>query len=348
MPDKCQYYFYTDIVLIHIVNICIPGINNREKNMKIGIIGAGSVGSATAFCLVMTGVANEVILIDINNKKAVAEATDIAHAAPFSNAAKISAGKYNDLEDADVVIITAGANQKPGETRIDLLERNVKIFAEVIPQIIKYAANTILLVTTNPADIMTEIALKLSDFPANRVIGSGTVLDTARFRNLLAEYLGVSTKSVHADVLGEHGDSEVLIWSSAEAGTLTLEEYAADIGKSLDIEQKQKITEGVVYAAYKIIEGKGATAYGIAGALTQICRAIANDDHTILTVSSHHKEVEKINDVCLSLPTVINREGIYHVITPKLSATEHAQLQKSAQTMKNYTDKALAMLYKQQ
>jgi L-lactate dehydrogenase len=312
--------------------------------MKVGIIGAGAVGSAAAFSLMMTGVAHKVILIDANRKKAEAEAMDIAHAAPFAGAGKIRAGDYKDLADSAVVIVTAGANQKPGETRIDLLGRNVKIFESIIPQIKEYAPNTILIITSNPADIMTEVALKLSGFPRERVIGSGTVLDTARFRTLLAFYLGVSTKSVHADVLGEHGDSEVLVWSNAEAGTLTLDEYAASIGKPLDEAKKAEIDDGVVRSAYKIIDGKGWTCYGIAGALTQICRAIGNNDYSILTVSSHHKNVEGVEDVCLSLPTVVNKQGVYHVITPNLSLAEHTKLQKSAQTIKDYSDKAIAMI----
>ncbi|MBR1756295.1 MAG: L-lactate dehydrogenase [Alphaproteobacteria bacterium] len=314
--------------------------------MKVGIIGAGSVGSAAAFSLMMTGVAHKIVLIDMNEKKAQAEAMDIAHAAPFTSAGKIKAGTYEDLEGCEVVIVTAGANQKPGETRIDLLGRNVKIFESIIPQVAKYAPDSILLITANPADIMAEVALKLSGFPKERVIGSGTVLDTSRFRTLLAFYLGVSTKSVHADVLGEHGDSEVLVWSSAEAGTLSLEEYAQSVNKVLDDAQKAEINDGVVNAAYKIIEGKGATCFGIAGALTQICRAINNNDYSILTVSSHHEDVEGVKGVCLSLPTVINRRGIFHVITPKLSAEEHAQLKSSAEKMKDFSDQALAMLNK--
>ena len=312
--------------------------------MKIGIIGAGSVGSAAAFALMMSGVAHKVVLVDMNEQKAKAEAMDIAHAAPFASAAKIKAGSYEDLQDCAIVIVTAGANQKPGETRIDLLGRNVKIFESIIPQVAKYAPEAILLITSNPADIMTEVALKISGFPRERVIGSGTVLDTARFRTLLAYFLGVSTKSVHADVLGEHGDSEVLVWSSAEAGTLLLEEYAEDVGKVLDDDKKAEINDGVVNAAYEIIAGKGATCYGIAGALTQICRAIGNNDYSILTVSSHHDDVEGVKNVSLSLPTVINRHGIHHVITPKLSLPEHEKLRQSAQTMKEYTEQALAMV----
>lgn len=314
--------------------------------MKVGIIGAGAVGSAAAFSLMMTGVAHKVILIDMNKEKALAEAMDIAHAAPFTSAAKIKAGTYEDLADSDIVIVTAGANQKPGETRIDLLGRNVKIFESIIPQVAKHAPQSILIITANPADIMTDVALKLSGFPKERVIGSGTVLDTARFRTLLAYYLGVSTKSVHADVLGEHGDSEVLAWSSAEAGTLSLEEYALSVGKNLDTAKKAEINDGVINAAYNIIEGKGATCYGIAGALTQICRSIGNNDYSILTVSSHHSEVEGVKDVCLSLPTVVTRRGVFHVITPRLSEDEHQKLHKSAVTMKEFTDKALELIGK--
>lgn len=312
--------------------------------MKVGIIGAGSVGSAAAFSLMMTGVAHKVVLIDMNEKKAQAEAMDIAHAAPFGHAGKIKAGTYEDLEGCEIVIVTAGANQKPGETRIDLLGRNVKIFESIIPQVAKYAPDSILLITANPADIMTEVARKLSGFSKERVIGSGTVLDTSRFRTLLAFYLGVSTKSVHADVIGEHGDSEVLIWSNAEAGTLSLDEYAASVNKVLDDAKKAEIKDGVVNAAYKIIEGKGATFYGIAGALTQICRAINNNEYAILTVSSHHDDIEGVKGVSLSLPTVINKKGVFHVISPKLSDDERAKLKSSAKIMKEYTDKALAMI----
>lgn len=195
--------------------------------MKVGIIGAGSVGSATAFALIMRGVARKVVLIDANEKKAQAEAMDIAHAAPFAYANKVKAGTYEDLKGAEVVIVTAGANQKPGETRIDLLGRNAKIFESIIPQVAKYAPDTILLITSNPADIMTEVAIKLSGFPRERVIGSGTVLDTSRFRTLLGYHLGVSPKSIHANVLGEHGDSEVLAWSNGAPARYRLKNWPA-------------------------------------------------------------------------------------------------------------------------
>ena len=314
--------------------------------MKVGIIGAGSVGAATAFALIMRGVARKVVLIDANEKKAQAEAMDIAHAAPFAYANKVKAGTYEDLEGAEVVIVTAGANQKPGETRIDLLGRNAKIFESIIPQVAQHAPNCILIITSNPADIMTEVAIKLSGFPRERVIGSGTVLDTSRFRTLLGYHLGVSPKSIHANVLGEHGDSEVLIWSNGDAGSVQIEELALMENKPLTAEVKAQIDDCVRNAAYKIIEGKGATYYGIAGALCQICQAISNNEYAILTVSSHHDDVEGVKNVCLSLPTVVGKRGIHGVIYPKLSESEHNDLRYSAQKIKEYSDQALEIVSK--
>ena len=321
-------------------------ILKRRYIMKVGIIGAGSVGAATAFALIMRGVARKVVLIDANEKKAQAEAMDIAHAAPFAYANKVKAGTYADLEGAEVVIVTAGANQKPGETRIDLLGRNAKIFESIIPQIAQHAPNCILIITSNPADIMTEVAIKLSGFPRERVIGSGTVLDTSRFRTLLGYHLGVSPKSIHANVLGEHGDSEVLIWSNGDAGSVQIEELALMENKPLTAEVKAQIDDCVRNAAYKIIEGKGATYYGIAGALCQICQAISNNEYAILTVSSHHDDVEGVKNVCLSLPTVVGKRGIHGVIYPKLSESEHNDLRYSAQKIKEYSDQALEIVDK--
>lgn len=312
--------------------------------MKVGIIGAGSVGSATAFALIMKGVARKVVLIDANETKAQAEAMDIAHAAPFAYANKIKAGTYDDLKGCEIVIVTAGANQRPGETRIDLLGRNVKIFESIIPQIAKAAPETTLLITANPADIMTEVALKLSGFPKERVIGSGTVLDTSRFRTLLGYYLGISPQSIHANVLGEHGDSEVLVWSASDAGTVSLDKIAQDMGKPFTAEVKAQIDDGVRNAAYKIIDGKGATFYGIAGALCRICSAITNNEYAILTVSSHHDDVEGVKGVCLSLPTVLGKRGVHKVIYPSLDAAESKALHDSAEVMKEYSDQALALI----
>lgn len=312
--------------------------------MQVGIIGAGSVGSATAFALMMRGVARKITLIDVNQDRAWAEATDIAHAAPFAFANKVKSGDYKDLKGCEVVIVTAGANQKPGETRIDLLGRNVKIFSTIIPQIVANAPETTLVIATNPVDIMTEVALKLSGFPKERVIGSGTVLDTARFRTDLGYHLGVSPKSIHANVLGEHGDSEVLCWSNGDSGTLPLAKLGEELGRPLTDEVKARIDDDVRNAAYKIINGKGATFYGIAGALCRICQAITTNEYAVLTVSSHHSEVAGVKDVCISMPTVIGKRGVHDVLYPELDAKETAQLKESVEKMKKFSDEALALV----
>ncbi len=309
--------------------------------MKIGIVGSGGVGSAAAFALVMRGVARKIVLIDQNQARAAAEAEDIAHATPFAYANKIKAGSYEDLKGANVVIVTAGANQKPGQTRNDLLATNVKIFESIIPQIVKNAPDTILLIAANPVDVMTRVALQISGFPENRVFGSGTVLDTARFRTLLGYHLGVSPKSIHANVLGEHGDSEVLIWSNAVAGTIQIEKLAQEIGKPLTPEAKAEIDNNVRNAAYQIINGKGSTTFGIAGALTRICQAIGSNEYAILNVSSRHQEVEGVEDICMSLPCIIGKRGIHSKLYPSFSLDEHALLNKSAGIIKGFTQTAL-------
>lgn len=313
----------------------------KGKKVKVGIVGAGQVGSATAFALIMRGVARKIVLIDANQQRAEAEAMDIAHATPFAYANKIKAGTYDDLRGCEVVIITAGANQKPGETRIDLLGRNVKIFESIIPQIVKVAPQTTLLIAANPVDIMTAVALKLSGFPKEKVIGSGTILDTARFRSLLGYHLGISPKSVHANVLGEHGDSEVLIWSNGDGGTVQIEELARMTKRELTPEIKSQIDDCVRNAAYKIIEGKGATYYGIAGGLCRICQAITTNEYAILTVSTQHEEIEGIKDVCLSMPTVIGKRGVHNVIYPRMSENEHRDVKFSAEKIKEFTNIAL-------
>ncbi len=312
--------------------------------MKVGIVGAGSVGAATAFALMMRGIARKITLVDINKERAWAEATDIAHAAPFAYANKVKSGDYDDLCGCEVVVITAGANQKPGETRTDLLERNVKIFAKIIPNIVANAPTSTLLVATNPVDVMTEVALKLSGFPKERVIGSGTILDTARFRTDLGYHLGVSPKSLHANVLGEHGDSEVLCWSGGDGGTIPLNKLANSLGRPLTEDVKSRIDDDVRNAAYKIIEGKGATFYGIAGGLCRICQAITTNEYAILTVSSHHSDISGIKDVCISMPTIIGKRGIHNVLYPELSTEETSALKTSAEKIKHLSNEALLMI----
>jgi len=313
--------------------------------MKIGIIGTGMVGSAVAFSITSEGLADKLILIDTDKLRATAEAMDISHAAPFSLGTLITSGDYPDLKGSDIVIITAGANQKSGETRLDLLGKNVAIFKQIIPEVTKYAAGAILLIATNPVDVMTEVTLKLSGFAKNRIIGTGTVLDSARFRSILGRHLGISPKSIHANVIGEHGDSEVLLWAGAVAGTTPVEQIAKQLNLPLDERIKNKIDDEVRNAAYAIIEGKGATYYGIAAATQYIVKAILSDNHTILNISSHQDICLKIQtDTCFSMPSVISNKGVETTLTPVMNEHEQKALKKSADKLKEYTLKALEMI----
>jgi L-lactate dehydrogenase len=225
---------------------------------------------------------------------------------------------------------------------LDLLKINAQIFSEIVPQIIKYAPGSILIVASNPLDIMTEITLKLSNFDSSRVIGSGTVLDSARFVVELAQFFEISEKSIDAYVLGEHGDSEVLVWSQARVGMLTLDELASTVNRELTNDVRSKIDDDVRNAAYKIISGKRATFYGIAGALGKICHSILSDSNAVLPVSVHHGEIEGVNNICLAMPTVINRSGAVKVLSPNLSSGEHQALGRSAKIIKEYTEQILA------
>jgi L-lactate dehydrogenase len=254
--------------------------------MKISIVGSGFVGSATAYAMVLRRVASEIVLVDVNAALARAQAEDILHATPFSNPVQISAGDYPDLAGSSVVVLACGANQRPGETRLQLLERNAKIFEQVTAKVVRHAPEAILLVASNPVDVMTHVVMAIAGLPPGRVIGSGTILDTARFRVLLGEHFGISSQSVHTYVLGEHGDSEVLIWSSAKIGGLPLPEFAEQSGKQLTAETKASIEDGVRRAAYRIIEGKGATYYGIGAGLARIVQAVRDDERAVLTVSN--------------------------------------------------------------
>lgn len=304
--------------------------------MKIGIIGTGLVGSTTAYSLATTGLANEIVLVDVNKNRAQAETLDISHALPYTAYCRIYAGDYAALSGADILIITAGAHQTSGESRLNLLERNQRIFQDIIHNIIRYAADSIILVATNPVDLLTAYTLSESGLPASRIIGSGTILDTARFRTILSQHLKLAPQSIHAYVLGEHGDSEVLIWSAALAGNMPLETYAAETGISLNAEIKNHIDSEVRNAAYKIIAGKGATYYGIAAGLCRICKAIAYNENAILTVSGRIDEIEGLKDICLSMPAVINRDGLKKILYPELSASEHVLLRQSAKKISDY------------
>jgi len=298
--------------------------------MKIGIVGCGFVGSSGAFAIALEGKANDLILVDLNADLARAHAEDILHATPFSQPVRVAAGDYPMLKGADIVVLACGVGQKPGETRLQLLERNVQIFQNVVPRVLEYAPETILLIVSNPVDIMTEVVTKISNLPPKRVIGSGTILDTARFRTLLAEHLNIAPHSVHAYVLGEHGDSEVLAWSSGKVGGVPLEEFAEQIGRPISDEGKARIDDGVRQAAYRIIEGKGATYYGIGAGIARIARAIGDDEGAVLTLSN----VEGFGGVSLSLPRVLKAKGIEATIRPMLSNEEAQALKRSAEILK--------------
>src|SRR5208283_5201768 len=306
--------------------------------MKVGVIGAGAVGSAAAYAIVMTNAASEVVIIDVNEKLAQAQAEDISHATPFAAPARVWAGPYEDLQGAGVVVLCCGTNQRPGETRLQLLQRNAAIFREVVPRIIAAAPDAVLVVATNPVDIMTDLTAKIAALPFGRVFGSGTILDSARLRTLVGEHVGVAGSSIHANVLGEHGDSEVLVWSSIQVGVFPLESFANDVGRPVTDRVKQEIDERVRRAAYRIIEGKGATSYGIATSLARIVSAIRDDEKAVLTLSTPGDGKEPTGEVCLSLPCVLGARGVEAVLRPPLSAEEEAALRRSAQILREATE----------
>ena len=309
--------------------------------MKVGIIGSGMVGATSAFAIMMRKAASDIVLIDANQKRAIAEAQDITHAVPFAAATDIYAGSYEDLKDAKVVVIAAGANQKPGETRLMLMEKNASIMRDIISHTAEVNPNAVFLVATNPVDIITHICVDIAKefgIPSSRIIGSGTTLDTARFRSLLGVHIGVDPQHVHAYVLGEHGDSEVLTWSNIDVGGVSIEDFIAHRNIEYNEEIKNRIDDGVRNAAYKIIEGKGSTYYGVAGAIAKLVEVINRDNRAVLTVSALKDDVEGIKNVTLSLPHLIGGSGDLGVLPIKLSVRERMLLQKSAEIIKEKID----------
>lgn len=303
--------------------------------MKIGIVGVGMVGSSAAYALALRGGASEIVLVDQSLEFARAQAEDISHAVPFAHPCRVLAGDYDALEGAELVILAAGVAQKPGESRLGLLARNADVFAQVIAGVRRAAPGAILLVASNPVDIMTDVALRISGLPAARVIGSGTILDTARFRSLIAHHLGIAPQSVHAYVLGEHGDSEVLAWASARAASQPVERFAAQVGAAITQDVRARIDDGVRRAAYRIIEGKGATWYGIGAGLARIVQAVGGDQRAVLSVSIATPEVAGIENVSLSLPRVVGRGGVIATLMPELSQDETDALRRSAELLKD-------------
>lgn len=303
--------------------------------MKVGIIGAGQVGATTAYALVMRGIGRRVVLVDRNKARAQAEADDILHAVPFAHPLQVTAGDYQELKGSRVVIVTAGVAQKSGETRTQLLERNADIFRQIVPRVIENAPDAILLVATNPVDVLTHMAADLAaqfGMPNSHVIGSGTTLDTARFRTLLGQHLGVDPQHVHAYVLGEHGDSEVLTWSLVSVGGAPLEEFCRQWDICMDVEVRADIEQGVKLAAYSIIEGKGSTNFGIGSALARIVEVVLQDQRSLLTVCTPVPEVAGVKNVTVSLPHLVGGEGILDTIMLPLalSKEEESALRASA------------------
>lgn len=302
--------------------------------MKVGIVGAGMVGGAAAHTLALLHAADEIVLVDKNEARAIAEAEDVLHATPFMDGGRVRAGAYADLAGAGVIVLAAGVAQQPGETRLALLGRNAAVFAAIVPELLAVAPEAILLVATNPVDIMTAVAAAQAGLPEGRVIGTGTVLDTARFRARLAGHLGVAASSVHAYVLGEHGDSEVLCWSAATVGGVPVDDVGRQLGRPLDEAVRAAIDEDVRHAAYRIIAGKGATWYGIGGGIARIVRAIARNEGALLTVSAPTEGIGGGGPVALSLPRRLGRGGIDATLVPHLSPQETEALARSADLLR--------------
>jgi L-lactate dehydrogenase len=300
--------------------------------MKIGIVGCGMVGSASAFALVMSGVGRQIVLVDLNRARAEAEANDIYHAVPFAHPLTVFAGDYADLAGASIVVIAGGVAQKPGETRLQLLQRNADVFRQIIPAVLGHAPNAVLLVVTNPVDVMTHLAAHFAGelgVPHTRVIGSGTTLDSARFRALLGRHFDVDARHVHAYVIGEHGDSEVLVWSQATIAGLGLDEFAKIHGTGLADAERGQIEDNVRRAAYHIIAGKGATYYGIGSAVAHIVDVLLHDRRAILTICSRITGVADADGVTLALPHLVGGEGVIATIPLTLDAAEHAAFSRS-------------------
>lgn len=293
---------------------------------KAAIIGCGFVGSATAFTLMQSKLFSELVLIDVDKARAEGEAMDISHGMPFAAPMKIY---------ADIIIITAGANQKPGETRLELVKKNVAIYKNIIPEIANRRCRGILLIVSNPVDILTLAALKLSGFPENRVIGSGTVLDTARLKNMLGKQLGIDNRGVHAFIVGEHGDSEVAVFSSANVSGIPLEQIYKLRGYEEYESHTKRIYEEVKNSAYEIIERKQATYYGIAMAIKRICECIVRDEHSVLPVSSLMHGQYGISDIVLSMPAVVDAGGVEQILPVSLDEEERARLHTSAKALRD-------------
>lgn len=310
----------------------------QNGTRKVGLVGTGLVGSSFAYALMIRGIAAELVLVDANAPKAVGEAMDLNHGLSFSTPMRIAAGGYEELTGAHVVVVTAGASQRPGESRLDLLARNARIFRSIIPEIVKFNPGGIILIATNPVDILTYVSLKESGLSPAKVVGSGTILDTSRFRFLLGQYYGVDSRSVHAYIIGEHGDSEIPLWSLANIGGVRLQEFAPLKNKTYDQAEMNALFAQVRDAAYEIIQRKGATYYAIGLGLLSIVEAILGDHKTVLSVSTLMTGQYGVSDMCLSLPCVVGGAGAEEILTLNLNESEASGFRASAQKLRSTLD----------
>ena len=302
---------------------------------KVAVVGCGFVGSASAFALMQSGLFSEMVLIDVDKERAEGEALDIGHGMPLARPMQIYAGDYDDAADAAIIVVTAGANQKPGETRLDLVKKNAEIFKSIIPEIAKRNCQGVMLVVSNPVDILTYIAVKLSNMPAGHVFGSGTVLDTARLKYLLSEHLNVDSRSIHTAIIGEHGDSEFATWSTTNVSSVPLHDFCEMRGYHNHQEAMKNLENSVRNSAYEIIKRKKATYYGIAMSVKRICEAVIRDEKSVLPVSSLITNAYGINDVALSVPAIVGKDGVECLVPDNLNGEERAKLQESAKILRD-------------
>lgn len=300
---------------------------------KIAIIGSGFVGATSAFTLALSGTVTDIVLVDLNKDKAIGDAWDISHGVPLIKPVNVYAGDYNDVEGADVIVVTAGANQKPGETRLDLVKKNTSIFKSMIPELLKYNDKAIYLIVSNPVDILTYVTYKIAKLPWGRVFGSGTVLDSSRFRYLLSKHCNIDPRNIHGRIIGEHGDTEFAAWSITNIAGTPIDEYCNLCGKACESNFREEIVDDVVNSAYRIIEKKGATYYAVALAVRRIVEAILRDENSILTVSSPLNGQYGVKDVSLSLPSIVGRNGVARILDLPLADEEVEKFRHSANVM---------------
>jgi L-lactate dehydrogenase len=305
--------------------------------MRVGIVGAGHVGGTAAYALALRGSATDVVLVDVSAHRAAAQAMDVAHAVPVAQPVRVTSGPMSALAGFDIVVLACGPSIEAGTTRMSILEKSARVFADVVPEVVRYAPGALLVVASNPVDVMTHVTAAMAGLPPERVIGTGTILDTLRFRAQLSSHLGIAATSIHADVLGEHGDSEVLAWSSARVGGLPLLAVAEQLGRPITDAVRARIDEDVRRAGYRILEGKGFTSFGIGAAIARIVDAVRDDERAVLTASVRTPRVAGLRDVALSLPRVIGRAGVLHTFEPDIDAAETEALTKSAAVIREAT-----------